>query len=254
MARNDNKKRLNSFSLVELLIVISIIAILASMIMPAVNSAFEAGRSAACQNNQKNIYNGMLLYTSDYYGFSPPGYSPKTYNPILPNDSTTFHWYWPFYIEEYAGEKKRLSMNNNGWAEENAWLTNTVFDCPSNTPTYLGATAVRNRYGPDGEYGVYYLAFPEANSTGSNLVKSITRAVNPGETILCFDSPNIPEECDPSIVPSPYTTYGSLAPLSSGGRGYGGDIHNGEMNMMLMDGHMDRAASYTVQHSQFNWQ
>lgn len=65
------KKRGTHFTLIELLVVIAIIAILAGIIMPALNRARETARASNCLGNQKQISLMLGLYADHYKGRLP---------------------------------------------------------------------------------------------------------------------------------------------------------------------------------------
>lgn len=71
-----------SFSLVEMLVVVAVIAILVAVLLPALRSSRERGRRIACANNEYQILLAIHYYSEDHDGYLPqqanygPDWSP----------------------------------------------------------------------------------------------------------------------------------------------------------------------------------
>jgi len=104
------------FTLVELLVVISIIGVLMSLTLPAVNAAREAGRRVVCTNNQSQVGKALRVYEATKNKF--PG---------------------------YAGNKTKTNTNGVSWAvallpflddksDTPSLSYREIFICPSDPP------------------------------------------------------------------------------------------------------------------------
>ena len=65
------KKGKKNFTLIELLIVIAIIAILAALLLPALDAARKKARGTQCLSNLKQSATFLFIYTSDFDDWLP---------------------------------------------------------------------------------------------------------------------------------------------------------------------------------------
>src|SRR5436190_24368478 len=70
--------RRGGFTLVELLVVITIVAVLVGMILPALVSARDSAKRSNCANNLHQIGLALMLYAGDNNNQVPPGQDPVT--------------------------------------------------------------------------------------------------------------------------------------------------------------------------------
>jgi prepilin-type N-terminal cleavage/methylation domain-containing protein len=132
---------LKGFTLVELLVVIAIIALLLSILMPALQKVRKQTKQVICKSNLHQIAMAMFAYAEDSADKRTPGPTRKNHTFAYGGG-----WYMnAIYMYGWGTDPKTNPPIIQGWLVDGKYANMNIFHCPANmTPI-----------GPKGGYGTW---------------------------------------------------------------------------------------------------
>ena len=144
----NHRRRAGGFTLVELLVVIGIIAILISLLLPALNKVRAQARTTQCASNMRQLALGVLQYTDRNKGVLMPAR-------VIASTSNTIYPGGFFWADELAAQGF-VPVSNAYVSGGSPINTDTVFKCPEGIDDTVNFSTSYASYPTDQRNNVVY--------------------------------------------------------------------------------------------------
>ena len=213
---------LRAFTLVELLVVIGIILILASLLFPAFSKIQDNANATKCASNLRQIGIAMFSFAGDNGGLFPCSGNTISYTGT---DGTTKQGPWTKQLEKYLGTS--YLVNNP--------TKTSVFTCPTTSILYPNMKYFSYFNGAHAAYFDYSQAQPTTTMVFAPLRQALIQF--PSKHILAGD---IASNAFPGSPPTGDADKDDFS-SSGGGPAFTGNVakmHGGKSNILFADGHV----------------
>lgn len=164
------------FTLVELLIVIGLIAMLCSILLPALNKAKQSAKMISCASQMKQMGIATMEYTSDYESYIPMTYDPATDKFFAPSFGAWFYNLTPYLnVPTPSGGNRYLGHDWNGMKSA------CIFTCPADTFSYPNLTPIS--YAPP----ITVVYYQDVDANGLKVAK-VNKVFNPSGKVWLNDT------------------------------------------------------------------